>query len=363
MITLRRLDTDTCPSFDRLLAILWEQNWPDSVQQGIVRWRYRERPSGHLTWLACDGDECVAMMDSRVSPHALDGHTVMVRETADWFCLPEYRQQLLGLRLLRQMQASGEPILVIGGSDANRSLLSRLHWKLLPPVCNYILPVTLRGLAANLLRQTVPPHEARARLMWRRLPCRPPRRLPPPSAGAACEVVPLQPDEWFDLENPRSSGLTALLERAHWQWLNAMPPDFARPLALLFRQGTRIIGVSLSQLEPAAAGLDARILHVQPAREDAGLLAWMFAETAAALVARGAEFIRCRVSTPEKTAAIEAVGFKFSQMAPCFWWSKPSLAAPAAADVGYLRGDDALPLLALRGRRLAAGELRQQRVG
>ena len=133
-----------------------------------------------------------------------------------------------------------------------------------------------------------------------------------------------------------------------------MPVGLAQPVGLLFRKHDRILGVSLSQIEPAAAGLDARIMHVQSASANDRLLAWMFAETAVALVARGADFIRCRVSTPDKIVAVEAAGFIFSQSSPCFWWSRPDLPAPVMADVGYMRGDDGLPLPALRGRRLAA---------
>jgi hypothetical protein len=96
--------------------------------------------------------------------------------------------------------------------------------------------------------------------------------------------------------------------------------------------------------------LDAHILHVQPAYQNARLLAWMVAETAAVLAARGADFVRCRVSTPEKIAAVEAVGFRFVQKVSCFWWSKAGQPVPAVADLGFLRGDDALPLPALRGR-------------
>ncbi|HSZ93296.1 MAG TPA: GNAT family N-acetyltransferase [Acetobacteraceae bacterium] len=351
-ITLRRLGADYRDSFERLLARWWGQNWPDGLQQELVRWRYHQRPEGHLTWVACDGNECVAMLDSRLSQHCLDGVPLMVRETADWYCLPEYRTQMLGLRLMRKMQEYGDPILVINGSQANRTLLSRLHWNQLPVARNYILPVTLRGLAANLLRLWWPRHEALAAAVWHRLPYRPPRRQPPLSGGSTCRVIPLQADQWFELESAPASGLAARFDQAHWQWLNAMPKSFARPLGLLFEADGSTVGMSLSQLEPAASGLDAHILHVQPAYQNARLLAWMVAETAAVLATRGADFVRCRVSTPEKIDAVEAVGFRFVQEVPCFWWSKAGQPVPGVADLGFLRGDDALPLPALRGRQV-----------
>ena len=118
-ISLRILDATLRDSFESLLARWWGQNWPDSLQQELVRWRYHQRPAGHLTWVACDANECVAMLDSRLSQHRLDGVPLMVRETADWYCLPEYRTQMLGLRLMRKMQECGDPILVIDGSRVN----------------------------------------------------------------------------------------------------------------------------------------------------------------------------------------------------------------------------------------------------
>jgi hypothetical protein len=354
VIILKPLDVDIRHGFERLLATWWGQNWPDSNQQEIVRWRYHHRSDTHLTWVACDGEDCVAMLNSRLSLHLLDGDPVMVRETADWFCLPQYRAQLLGLRLLRKMQECGDPILVIGGSKTNRSLLTKMHWNILPPARNYILPVTLRGFAANILRIAWPPHEALARLMSPKLPYRTPRPQPRPSGASVCRAVPLRADDWSDIENTLSRGLAAQFEQEHWRWLNTMPDWFAVPRGLLFYSGSRITGVSLSQLEPAAAGLDARILHVQSAHRDESLLRWIFAQTAAALAECGAQFIRCRASTPEKSDALEAVGFQFVQEVPCFWWSRRGMPVPVTADLGYLRGDDALPLPALRGRKLAA---------
>ena len=63
----------------------------------------------------------------------------MVRETCDWFCLPEYRAFGVGLHLMRRMMAKPEPILVIGGTTYTRDLLPRLKWTRLPDVGNYLL--------------------------------------------------------------------------------------------------------------------------------------------------------------------------------------------------------------------------------
>jgi hypothetical protein len=212
-ITLRRLGADYRDSFERLLARWWGQNWPDGLQQELVRWRYHQRPEGHLTWVACDGNECVAMLDSRLSQHCLDGVPLMVRETADWYCLPEYRTQMLGLRLMRKMQEYGDPILVINGSQANRTLLSRLHWNQLPVARNYILPVTLRGLAANLLRLVAAARSTGSRRV---------ASAALPAAPAAAAAV-----RWIDLpRNSIASGsMVRIGERARVRPCRAVRPS------------------------------------------------------------------------------------------------------------------------------------------
>lgn len=349
-VVLRPLDSGLRASFEKLLSQLWEQNWSGELAQDILRWRYYQRPDDQITWLACVGGECVAMVDSRVRPYLLHGKRVMVRETADWFCLPEYRRFGLGLRVLRQLKDYPEPVVVVGGSALTRQILPRLGWSVLSPVRSYVLPITARGFAANLLRQKWSRQEALAGIIPRALRFRSPARVPAPSSNASIEV--LRREDWHELPVAASSDLVSLLERDHWQWLASMPSDFARPLAAVFRLNGTVVGLSLSQLEPAATGLDGRIVHVQVSNPDKALIAWILSATTQMLRERGAEFVRCLVSTPEKIAAIESVGFMLSQELPCHWWNRPDLRIPGSTDIDYLRGDDAQPLAAMRGRRL-----------
>ena len=97
-------------------------------------------------WLATRGDASA----SSIRSFAPIGSTVArkrVRETCDWFCLPEYRALGVGLHLMRRMMAKPEPILVIGGTDATQNLLPRLKWARLPDVGNFILGVSARTVA------------------------------------------------------------------------------------------------------------------------------------------------------------------------------------------------------------------------
>lgn len=349
-VILKPLTSDLAESFEKLLAVVWQQNWPTDIARRIVRWRYYERPPGHVTWLACVGQDCVAMLDSMTRPYLLYGKRVMVRETADWFCLPEYRRFGLGLRVLRQLRDYPEPVLVVGGSTMTRQILPRLGWDILAPVRSYILPIKARGLAANLMRQKWPAHETFARIIPRWAPFRSIARVPAPTGQAQVEVI--DGETWHELPANGSTELVVLLERAHFQWLTAMPHDFARTLGVVCRLDGAIAGFALVQLEPTATGLDGRIVHLQSVDNDTKLLAWIIAETSRVLVDHGADFIRCFVSTPEKSAAIESVGFILSQELPCHWWNRPGLRVPGRIDVDYLRGDDAQPLAAIRGRRL-----------
>src|SRR5215475_12556941 len=105
MIQIKPLDESYRPAFEELLRENWQQNWDDRVAREIVQWRYYDRPTNTITWLAMDDDRCVGMLDSMVRPYLLNSQRVMVRETADWYCKPEYRQKALGLTLLRQATA------------------------------------------------------------------------------------------------------------------------------------------------------------------------------------------------------------------------------------------------------------------
>jgi len=147
----------------------------------------------------------------------------------------------------------------------------------------------------------------------------------------------------------RCNGLTQLLETWHWHWLAKMPRDLAEPVGLLFLLDDEPAGLAYCQIEGSASGIDARIVHVQCI--DAAICAWVIAATTEFLVERGAGFIRCCVSSDQKTAALERVGFIKSQDFLCYWLPGASPSPPpTSVDVSNLRGDDAIPFHALRGR-------------
>lgn len=345
--TISQLDETTLPRLLALLPTAWGlECCPDFVRE-VFRWRYLERPSGGLTWVALDRDRCVGMIDSYLRPYLLDGRRVLVRETADWFCLPQYRPLGIGLKLMRMMMRLPEPLINIGGTDPTRSILPRLGWKRISTVQQMVLPVNLRGLAGRLLSRTQHPERARyARAIPRFLRLQRPVTIPPPAADA-------QVQEWLpgrELEIPirRQEGLLELVERPDLEWICSAPHNLFQAVVLVFRLGGEPVGFSLSQLEPSASGLDGRIVHLQMSCPSQALTEWIISETVRRLTDGGANFIRCRASTRPAIAALRRTGFFAAGVEPVFWWAQGPTPPPVGIVVSYLRADDAVPLEAAR---------------
>lgn len=344
---------DTAPpprrndALDDLVAESWGCTWPKSLQARLMDWRYYDDPVGRTTLLAMTQGRAVAMLDSGIRPYMLDGKRIMVRETGDWYCQESYRKFGVGLHLMRKlMRDYPEPMLVVGGSHANRAILARL-WRQLPSAYSYILPLKARGLFGNCLRLTVPEYESLARIVGH-LPFKPLRQVAPPAEDFQAEPLIDWPD---DMPCDSAQELVGITTAVHAQRLATMPEAFGQAFGIIFRRNGAIVGCALAQTEETPSGKDGKILRIQTISDpDARLLRWIVAETSLQLARRGAEFIRCRASTSGKIAALRAVGYRLSQEIPCFWYHGASAAPPPTRiDVDYLRGDDAQPMQALIG--------------
>jgi hypothetical protein len=324
-----------------LLRHAWIQNWDDELGRAMIRWRFYERPDGH-TLVACDDDVCVGMLDVMVRPSLLRGQQTTVYENGDWFCLPKYRAGV-GFSLLRRTMRETEPQIVIGGSEDTMAILPRVNFRIISTGRYYIRPLTLRGLAGNLLRRKFWQQERLAHIVpaihWRMMQSHCP-------AGGMVRMM--QREEEIPL--PNGDGLVQMIEPWHWQWLLQMPRKMASPVGLVFSVSGKIVGCVICQLEPTAADLDGRILHLQFANMDIGH--WAVTTTVNFLRECGVGFIRCCATTQAKYAALEAAGFIQSKQVNVYWYSR-KIPPPINVDAGYLRGDDGMPFHALRGRRLA----------
>jgi len=345
VISVKLLNDEVRPAFERLLRDAWQQNWDDETGQAIIRWRYYERPNGK-TWLGFDGDACVAMLDLTFRHHMLDGRRIFVCEPGDWFCLPDYRNAF-GLNLLLRAREQGEPLLTVGGSKAAQQILPRFHFKTVSTAARFFVrPLTLRGLAGNLIR----------RCWWRRyerLAQVVPTiswRASKPHEPVGGKVRLLHEDDVVPAQS--GDGLVQILEPWHWQWLLRMPPAMATPVGLLFTIGEQVVGCSVSQLAPTAADIDGIILHLQYGSPEIGR--WVIATTLHFLRECGAGFARCCASTPSKFQLLKEAGFVHTQTMPVHWFAR-GVPLPSIVDTGYLLGDDGMPFLALRSRRLAEG--------
>ena len=339
--TIARLDSTTAPALLRLMPQVWVQDWDPDFFPETFRWRYLDKPSDGGTWLALDNELCVAVFDSYLRPYLLNGCRILMRETCDWFCLPNYRRFGLGLKLLCLMMDAPEPIITVGPTDAGISIMLPLGWQRLSDVQRMVLPLTLRSLAGNLLRRREVRHAKYARAIPGFVPVRSPRIAPPPAADARVE-------EWrsgqsLSMPIPQGDGLLELLELADLEWICAAPPGFIRPIVLDFLFGRVPVGLSVSQLEPSASGPDARIVHLQISDASQPIADWIVSETARRLAQAGAGVIRCRASTPQKVVALRKTGFIAAPAESVYWWAKDGTPPPSIIDLGYLRASDALP--------------------
>ncbi len=79
MIRFTQLDAGTRSAFETLLREIWQhQTWCAKLAQDVVQWRYVDRSNNSATWLAMEGDTCVATLDSMLGPYLLDGQRILV---------------------------------------------------------------------------------------------------------------------------------------------------------------------------------------------------------------------------------------------------------------------------------------------
>lgn len=339
-IRFTTLTEANAPAVRELLASFWNQDASSSFVRELFEWRYFARPSGQ-TLLAFDGDRCVGIIDALFRRYLKDGRLVSVRETCDWFCLPNYRPLGIGAVLMRRLMAQPEPIISVGGSKATLALLPRLKWQYIGEVDEYVLPRTARMLVAWGLRGIGRGTGKAAQWVPSVLPFRSLRGVQSRTSGMRVEPVP--DANCVSFPRPDGGALSELLDESDRAWLAEAPSRLGELIGLQFSIDGEPVGVSLSRVEPYAPGRAGKILHLQVAMCPPATIDWMVAETAQRLVERGAEMLVCRASSQRIGRALRHLGFFRLQDRAAYWWPGTAGRVTGSIHLTYLRADDALP--------------------
>jgi hypothetical protein len=320
----------------QLLVRCWGCDLSGELLESYFSWRYGNRGNGE-TLVACDKGRCVGILDSFVRPYWIAGRQELVRETCDWFCLPEYRAFGVGLRLMRRMMAKPEPMLVIGGTKFTMELLPRLKWARFLNVDRFMLPCSTRTAAGLAARHLWPRGAALARMIPDLRLVRQIRREPPPSADAhvRCEAL----EAAAEAAKIAPYDLAPVLDISILHWLASTPKLLGEMLVLSFFSADGPVGVSVSRLQMLPFGLKAQIVHVHAARLT--LVEWILGETVHHLIGRGAGAILYDVSCPATGRALGALGFVRRRPMPVFWWPANKLPPTGVHNLSLLRADDA----------------------
>jgi Acetyltransferase (GNAT) family len=347
-VTVEALKREHAPQLAAALPNVWRprapRTWAPECMTDVVDWRYWRRPGG-ATLLAHDNGRCVGLIDAFVRPYLVAGEHRDVRECCDWWADPEYRAAGVGLRLMRRLMQSKEPIIAIGGSSMSLELLPRLGWRRLGMVQAWILPLKARSVAAALLRRARREHLAR--LLPPILPlARLPRAVPP---APSSHVHEWHPGDGRPEPQPRGCCVTPLLHESELHWLTTTPPCLAEVTCHSYWLHGEPVGFAVAQLEKVMNGIEGKILHVQVGRESAPVLGWIVADVVRRLAAGGAGIVRARSSTPTMSAVLRKGGFFVVRNEPVYWSGPKPPAADAALRLSYIRADDAVPFDSARG--------------
>ena len=331
-------EADAVRARELLVRMSWKRDWSEDLAERYFSWRYGARGTGE-TLVACEEGRCVGILDSFIRPYSIAGRQEVVRETCDWFCLPEYRPLGVGLHLMRRMMAKPEPILVIGGTEDTRNLLPRLKWAQLPDVDNFILGISARTLAGLVARKWWRGGSKFARVipeipLVSRLP-----QWAPPSANSRVRIHVLGEAEQVPKIAPYD--LAPALDTKVLDWLSCAPAVLGQFLVLDFLCDGEPAGISISRLEQVPAiGCIAQIVHLHATRFE--LINWMASATVGHLIERGAGVVLCRASCPTTARALSALGFWRRKPIAAHWWPPDKLPRPGLLHLTALQADDAL---------------------
>ena len=316
-------------------------DWPEELSQQFFHWRYSAREQSD-TLLAFDGDRCVAMLDSFSHSYRSGDAIIRVREPCEWLCLPEYRPQGLGLRLMSMLMKEPEPMFAMVGTWMTQDILPLMGWQKLPDTTNYLLPLTSGALADSLLgRLRLPRGRMRTRLahtlsfpVWHRRS----KALAKHSLISEHRI-----GDQLPLVEPSADYALACIS-SQWEpaWLDKAPKDMGQFFWRVGYADCKPVGLTISRLFRRNGTNEANLLHVQANQRSPELYEWLITETARFLAKRGGVKIACRASCPTFSTALKRIGFVERSTTPAFWWSKDRAGLSGPLHLTLWRGDEAI---------------------
>lgn len=342
-IEYTKVDATTRQAFYDTLLTFWGRNWQSEFQQDFLDWRYGRRPDGE-TLIAMQGSTCMGLIDTFIRPYIVGGQQVLVREPCDWYCVPTSRG--IGMRLLRWLATQDELLVGVGLPAGALAIAPRMKWKHMLDTNDYAIPITLRRVAAALLRKSRIGDGSVTKYLPRRLHVRPASSWArhTETDGEVSEIAADKwpEEEWSGVQDLEAYALTPVCTRSYVQWLASGPAGLGKVTCLEFRVKQVLVGLTICRIEASKVGRKARLIHLQAARPNLNTLAWMIAENVRRATHDEAESLHCRSSCPTTNAALVSLGFHRTATWPVMAAFKDLPTPSGPVNMTFLRGDDAM---------------------
>jgi hypothetical protein len=326
-------------NFDAFKALI-EAAWRRPVSDAYYRWRYVDVPA-LSTLLAMDGERCVATVSWFERTYCVGAASITCLEPFDWFALPETRRTAVGLRLMKQLQKTGKPILGFGGSDTTQKMLPKLGFQPAGKGTLFVLPLT----GAYLLRNAPLPPLARRMLSPAVTAAMSMRfKAPAPARGFEARRVPRIDESMAQITGPAE--FAARPDPAYYDWLEKGAPTGATgqfiPMEVL-HEGRRVAW-GIGRVYRHSGLMHATLAELRLAQDAAAVADAAVRSMTRILVRTGADNVRAWVQLPILCEAYRRAGFrKTSAEAQAMIWS-PQPMTPESADFSRIADAAFFPL-------------------
>lgn len=296
---IKPLTADNLPALQRFAETVWRR----PKHASYYRWRYFDAPR-QTTWLALQGERCVAALSAFARGYRNGGETLECHECFDWYTLPEMRGSGVGIRLMQTLLDSGKPVVALGGSADTLHLLPRLGFAQVGAATEFFLPLS----AAYLFRNRPLPELARSALgplidlaahAWFT-----PRR----AEGWVPELVPISRIDRRLALLDGVSGFAPIPDPQFHAWLERGSAT-GRYLAAMLAQDGEVVAWGLARLHRSGGLAHGTILDMRLAIADQEIAAGAAKTMARALAESGADSVRACTTSHFLARAYRAAGF------------------------------------------------------